>query len=40
MGIGKGGVYGNVHRIKPPYCLNKPDIDLIIEALEIGFEEL
>ena len=38
--IGKGGVYGNVLRIKPPYCLNKQDVDYIIEVLDIAFGEL
>jgi len=37
---GKGGLYGNVLRIKPPFCINKQDVDFIIEVLDIAFGEL
>ncbi|UCF82581.1 MAG: aminotransferase class III-fold pyridoxal phosphate-dependent enzyme [Desulfobacteraceae bacterium] len=38
--IGKGGLYGNVLRIKPPMCINREDVDFIVEVLDIAFGEL
>ena len=38
--IGKGGFFGNVLRIKPPMCITKPDVDFMLEALDIAFGEL
>ncbi len=38
--IAKGGLYGNVLRIKPPMCINKADIDFMIEVLDIALGEL
>jgi alanine-glyoxylate transaminase/(R)-3-amino-2-methylpropionate-pyruvate transaminase len=38
--VGKGGYYGSVLRIKPPMCLTREDIDFMIEALDIAFDEL
>ena len=35
--LGKGGLYGNVLRIKPPMCLNAADIDFVIDALDQAF---
>lgn len=32
--IGKGGLDGNVLRIKPPMCITKADIDYALEAME------
>jgi alanine-glyoxylate transaminase/(R)-3-amino-2-methylpropionate-pyruvate transaminase len=32
--IGKGGLYGNVLRIKPPMCLSKDDADFIADVLD------
>ena len=32
--VGKGGMAGNVIRIKPPLCMTKEDADLVVEALE------
>ncbi|MGI9537239.1 MAG: aminotransferase class III-fold pyridoxal phosphate-dependent enzyme [Desulfocapsaceae bacterium] len=38
--IGKGGLYGNVLRIKPPMCISRADVDFILEVLDIAFSEL
>ena len=38
--IGKGGAMGNVLRINPPLCLTKEDVDLVIEVLDQGFNQL
>ena len=37
--IGKGGLAGNVLRIKPPMCLTKEDVDFMIEVLDIAFTD-
>ena len=34
--IGKGGLFGNVLRIKPPMCIQKPDVDFALEVLDIA----
>ena len=38
--IGKGGLYGNVFRIKPPMCLNTEDADYLIQAFDQALSEL
>lgn len=38
--IGKGGLFGNVLRIKPPMCINKADVDFMIDVLDIALSEL
>ncbi|MCF8098873.1 MAG: aminotransferase class III-fold pyridoxal phosphate-dependent enzyme, partial [Desulfarculaceae bacterium] len=38
--IGKGGFYGNVLRIKPPMCITKPDVDLMLAVLDQALSEL
>lgn len=38
--IGKGGLYGNVFRIKPPMCINKDDVDFALGVLDTAFSEL
>jgi alanine-glyoxylate transaminase/(R)-3-amino-2-methylpropionate-pyruvate transaminase len=32
--LGKGGLFGNTLRIKPPLCLSQADADFIIEVLD------
>lgn len=32
--VGKGGLFGNVLRIKPPLCITQDDVDYAIEALD------
>ena len=32
--LGKGGLYGNVLRVKPPMCLTKDDADFLADCLD------
>ena len=38
--IGKGGLYGNTIRLKPPMCLTKDDADFIVDCLDEVLTEL
>jgi alanine-glyoxylate transaminase/(R)-3-amino-2-methylpropionate-pyruvate transaminase len=38
--IGKGGLYGNVLRFKPPMCIQRPDVDFLIDVLDLALKEL
>ncbi len=38
--LGKGGLYGNVLRIKPPMCLGEADADFMIEVLDEALRRL
>ena len=35
--VGKGGLHGNVLRIKPPMCLTLEDADFMVEVLDRAF---
>lgn len=37
--VGKGGLYGNVLRIKPPMCITRADVDFMIRVLDRSFTE-
>lgn len=32
--LGKGGLYGNVMRVKPPMCISSEDVDFALEVLD------
>lgn len=38
--IGKGGLYGNVLRLKPPMCLNLGDADFIVDTIDNVLREM
>lgn len=38
--IGKGGLHGNVFRIKPPMCLTLDDADFLVDCLDLALSEL
>ncbi|GFH18303.1 uncharacterized protein HaLaN_15078 [Haematococcus lacustris] len=41
MGVlmGKGGIYGNVFRIKPPMCFNIADADFLVDVMDRAITE-
>ncbi|KAJ0039804.1 hypothetical protein Pint_26745 [Pistacia integerrima] len=38
--VGKGGLHGNVFRIKPPMCFTKDDADFLVDALDYAMSKL
>ena len=38
--LGKGGLYGNTLRIKPPMCLSKDDADFMVDVLDEVLAEM
>lgn len=42
MGVlmGKGGLFGNVFRIKPPMCFSKQDADYLVDAMDVALSTL
>ena len=38
--LGKGGLYGNTLRIKPPMCVTKSDADFLVDCLDEVLEQI
>jgi alanine-glyoxylate transaminase/(R)-3-amino-2-methylpropionate-pyruvate transaminase len=38
--VGKGGMFGNTLRIKPPMCINKDDADYLVAVLDEALAEI
>lgn len=37
--VGKGGLYGNVMRIKPPMCITKEDVDFGVAVIRAALSK-
>jgi alanine-glyoxylate transaminase/(R)-3-amino-2-methylpropionate-pyruvate transaminase len=37
--VGKGGLFGNTLRIKPPMCITREDLNFLLECLDIALTE-
>lgn len=37
--VGKGGLFGNTLRIKPPMCITREDIDFLVKCLDVALSE-
>lgn len=38
--MGKGGLFGNVFRIKPPMCFSKQDADFLVDVMDHALSKL
>jgi len=38
--LGKGGLNGNVFRIKPPMCITKEDADFTLEVMRTALKKV
>jgi alanine-glyoxylate transaminase/(R)-3-amino-2-methylpropionate-pyruvate transaminase len=38
--LGKGGLFGNTLRIKPPMCITKTDADFLVDTIDEVLEEM
>ena len=38
--VGKGGMYGNVFRIKPPMCFMKEDSEFLVDVIDYSLSKL
>ncbi|MGB6041737.1 MAG: aspartate aminotransferase family protein [Pirellulales bacterium] len=38
--LGKGGLYGNTLRIKPPMCISKDDADFLVDCLDQALDQI
>ncbi len=38
--MGKGGLYGNVFRIKPPMCFSQQDADFLVDVMDNALQRL
>ena len=37
--LGKGGLSGNIFRIKPPMCINKEDVDFAVQVFQYAMDK-